>query len=379
MGISSMKLIKLIYKIHVKYNVNKLKLYTPTRLDGLRKEGDSLADNAVADLMTDLSLVKEINTWDTIPRTLSPRFPDGIRAFFGFYAVPYIDKNPMTIHKAQQFFGQYGPLYLSMLGFYSLPYTYAFADGAEVLVRSRRIVGEIEMRLAETASFVMEIFRPGAFTSDERVLLVLLKVRLIHAFSRAMILKYGTDWKPGWGTPINQEDMIGSNLAFSLLVLRGMQKSGASLEMAKKKVLLDYWKMVGHYLGIRMDFWPENIKEAFVLEKMIRNRHVRPSSSGSFLVRTLIKHYEKRFNQTSISPLVESIISHFVGKEISEALTIRKSRYLPSWIYPFLFTFGLQGPFERTGSYQELSRSLRKQALHQFGHTVKINLPVFGK
>ena len=81
-----------------------------------------------------------------------------------------------------------------MLGFYSLPYCYAFADGAQVLVRSKRITDEVGMRLSETALFLLDCFVPGTFIHENKSLLTIAKVRLIHAFSRYFVSKYAKDW-----------------------------------------------------------------------------------------------------------------------------------------------------------------------------------------
>lgn len=118
----------------------------------------------------------------------------------------------LVLKNGQRFFAENGQLYTAMLGLYSLPYCYAFADGAEVLVRSKRIIDSIGERLGETGSFVMEIFKPGAFTSERSAFLVCAKVRLIHAFSRYFISHYAKDWDNAYGKPVNQETCSGPTL-----------------------------------------------------------------------------------------------------------------------------------------------------------------------
>jgi len=209
--------------------VDKLKLYTNQNFDQLRQRQDPLADQVVEDLIANPNLIDVINSWDLIPDQLSPDFSPRVRNFLQFYFDKQSLEEISVLQNGQDYFAKNGDIYLGLLGFYSLPYCYAFGDGAEVLVRSKRIVQDIGKRLAETGVFVMDIFRPNAFISDSRAYLTCAKVRLIHAFSRFFIQKYARDWDPKFGKAINQEDMLGTNLAFSLIVLRGMIKMGRNI------------------------------------------------------------------------------------------------------------------------------------------------------
>ena len=273
--------------------MEKLQFYTNSVFDQLRKRQDNLADQAVFSLVQNPSLITEINSWNVIPEDLPKDFPTELKAFFTFYLDKAQEYDESDLRSAQDFFEEKGDLYLAMLGFYALPYCYAFADGAQVLVRSNRILDQIGERLGETASFVLEIFRPGAFSVEDQAYLVCAKVRLIHALSRYFILTYAKDWELAFGQPVNQEDMLGTNLAFSHIVLRGLAKMGAAPLEKEYESVLSYWKWIGELMGIETQFWPTTTKEAFELDKLIRKRHLKSSEAGQRLVKGLLHFYQK--------------------------------------------------------------------------------------
>lgn len=350
-------------------------LYTSENLDQLRKRQDAPADAAAADLIKDPQLVSVINSWDIIPETLPVTFPDSLKSFFQIFQLPPPVVESQQIRQTQRFFEKNASLILSLLGFYSLPYTYAFADGAEVLVRSKRILDNPGKRLSETALFVFECYRPDSFLGEKNVLLVLAKVRLIHALSRIFIEKYARDWNPGWGKPINQEDMLATNLTFSLLISRGMERSGIRVDKEQRDGLLHYWGLIGYYMGIDPTFLPHTSKEAFELERLIRKRHLKSSLAGRKLVRSLLDFYQKELIRPELGPFMEAVIAFYLGEEIREVLGIRKSALIPDWVFRNLSNSGLF----RVGSGPSRFSTLYKQFLTQseksLGTEVSISLP----
>ena len=355
--------------------MSKLHLYQNTHLDDLRQIQDGPADQAVSVLIQNPKLISLINSWTEIPVCLPSDFPSELRIFFGFYQEVSKKIPSEILKKGQELFNQKGDLYLAMLGFYSLPYCYAFADGAQVLVRSKRILESIGERLGETGSFVLEIFKPGAFTSSHEAYLVCAKVRLIHAFSRFFVEKYAKDWNPDFGKPINQEDMIGTNLAFSLIVLRGWRKLGFSVSQEETTLVMQYWKWIGELMGINEDFWPDNSKEAFELEKLIRKRHLKASEAGRKLIGALKNFYQSTIPDPILSSQTESILAFFLGKEVSKALDLKSGITIQGDLLGQLFK--LSG-WRNSGSvkgYSGFARQMKTSQLEQFGKELRISLP----
>jgi hypothetical protein len=357
--------------------VGKLSLYTNKNLESLRSSGDSLADSAVQFLIQHPEWCEKINNWKSIPSQEELiSFPDELKSFFLFFLQKpdFISQN--KVKTAQDFFDKEGNLYLSMLGFYSLPYCYAFADGAEVLVRSKRITDEVGMRLSETALFLLDCFVPGTFLQENQSLLTIAKVRLIHAFSRYFVSKYAKDWNPDWGLPINQEDMIGTNLAFSLIVMRGMEKLNRFPGTEMHEAILHYWKIIGHYLGIHIASWPETAKESFELEKLIRKRHVKPSEAGITLIKSLLGFYEKSIPDATMSSLSETLVAYFVGKEVSGVLGIQEKAKLPKSAFAMVLELNFLKQSGGKPSYQKTRSQFLDQSKARFGKELTLSIPV---
>ena len=355
--------------------MEKLQFYTNSVFDQLRKRQDTLADQAVFSLVQNPSLITEINSWNVIPEDLPKEFPAELKAFFTFYLDKAQEYDESDLRPAQNFFEEKGDLYLAMLGFYSLPYCYAFADGAQVLVRSNRILDQIGERLGETASFVLEIFRPGAFSVQDQAYLVCAKVRLIHAFSRYFILNYAKDWDLAFGQPVNQEDMLGTNLAFSHIVLRGLAKMGAAPSEKEYESVLSYWKWIGELMGIESQYWPTTTKEAFELDKLIRKRHLKSSEAGQRLVKGLLQFYQKTIPDPVLNAQAEGILSFFLGQEASEALNLKPGIKVPGEILGLVFNFAGRKNFGGKKGYKALRKNLHTQQQAQFGRVLEIKLP----
>lgn len=354
-----------------------MNLYTDANLDLLRTQGDDLADQLVTFLIQNPDWIERINSWAQIPfQHEIEHFPNLLKEYFSFFHSKPGFIDPKRVAASQDFFQQNANLYLSLLGFYSLPYCYAFADGAQVLVRSKRITEEIGVRLSETALFLVDAFYPGTFSTNDQKLITLAKVRLIHAFSRYFVSRYAKDWNREWGIPINQEDLIGTNLAFSLMVVRGMEKLDRFPGKEVLENLLHYWKVIGFYLGLVIGYWPDTAKEAFELEKLIRKRHLKPSEAGRILIGSLLNYYKTSIPDKSITVAVDQFVGYFLGKEAAEALGISTVTELPKQVYGLLLNFSFWRQGRDNTTYVGIMKGLIRRFRDDFGRDLALQLPV---
>lgn len=215
----------------------------------------------------------------------------------------------------------YLPEILHLLGFYSLPYCYAAADGAKVLVNSEKILNNTPKRLSDTASFVLDVLDQGAFEPSGKGFVALFKTRLYHAATRYFLLKRG-DWNPEAGQPINQEDMAGTLLSFSLIVLKGLQKLHKPVRKQDKEHYLQAWALMGQRLGIMQPLLPGTLKEAEQLEESIRLRHFRKSEEGSLLASKLIHYYLDNLPAGINPDWVTSQVRYLLGASVADVLNI---------------------------------------------------------
>lgn len=117
-------------------------------------------------------------------------------------------------------------------------------------------------RTSETTDFWVKVVDENALENPETGIKECVKIRLMHAYARVSILQ-GTDWrKDDWGEPLNQWDMMATNLGFSLVFLDGIRSLGISPSQNEVEGLFHFWKYVGYLLGIPSKVLPDTEEEA---------------------------------------------------------------------------------------------------------------------
>jgi hypothetical protein len=228
--------------------------------------------------------------------------------------------NKKQMQAGAAFFSRHAQLIMNLLGLLSLPYCYAGADGAMVLYLSDRFRNDTGKRLAETADFVWDVMAPDAFSTKGKGFAACLKVRLMHAAGR-YYTSMNAEWNNDSGQPINQEDMAGTNLSFSLLVIRGLRKFGVTITYAEQEVHL--WNVIGSLLGLDAGLLPENGKQAFNLEEAIRLHQFRPSEQGKTLAASLIRYFSSVTIHTYFTTTqVVQTMRYLLGDEVADILAL---------------------------------------------------------
>lgn len=256
---------------------------------------------------------------------LPPDLPDYLMNYFN----EKIEIDQWISHRylkiSSDFFEQNGQHVFMCLMLLSLPYCYAAAVDAEVLIMSKRLKNDTEKRLIETAQFVIDVMSADAFEPLGRGIRSIQKVRLMHAVVRYHLKKKDI-WDISKGLPINQEAMAGTNLAFSLIILRGLQKLNISISADQEKAYMLRWNLIGSIMGIDHDLLFEDIKNSIWLEKRIRSRHFRKSIQGLELTHSLVETASKLYPDKPLNEFLYPIMSYLLGEEVAEILEIPFSR-----------------------------------------------------
>jgi len=130
-----------------------------------------------------------------------------------------------------------------------LIYTGALRNGAY-----KRMTDTLDFWVHVTGKNALERFGPG-FKSA-------VNVRVMHALARVYTQRM-PEWSNNrWGIPVNQGDMVATNLGFSLVFLEGLRKQGFAPTEREIKGLFHFWKYIGYLLGIPSDYLPDNEEEA---------------------------------------------------------------------------------------------------------------------
>jgi len=225
--------------------------------------------------------------------------------------------DPARLVRGQKVFEKYALPIMTLLGGLALPYCYAGSPGNKALYFSEKMRQSPGKRLADTADFILSVCTPRSFEENEGSFSIN-RTRLIHAIARYHIRKK-EGWDLQWGMPINQEDMAGTNLAFSYIVLTGLQKSAHVLSDQEKEDFLFLWRYIGYQLHISQDLLPGSFSEAMELERVIRTRHFKKSMEGEILTRELLQYY-KSVVKTIDGYLLDSQIRYWLGDSVADCL-----------------------------------------------------------
>ncbi len=210
-----------------------------------------------------------------------------------------------------------------VLGLYALPYCYLGAYGAKVLYLSERIENDTYKRLLETSNFLKIVMNIDTWT-DQKIFSICLKVRLLHAVIRYFTL-HSNRWEMASGYPINQEDMLGTNLAFSLIVLRGLEQLGYKIDESYENAYLNTWNVIGFLLGVKSEILPKNYKEAVKIDRLISERQFRQSIEGQALTASLIKVIRTFAPNTFTADLLQELSRFLLGEKYSKMLGITET------------------------------------------------------
>ena len=220
-------------------------------------------------------------------------------------------------------FVRHSEMMMSLLGLLSLPYCYTAANGAMVLYASELIKTQTTKRLFDTAIFVWEVMGPDAFAAGGSAYTEILKIRITHAAVRHYTLQSGK-WNDAWGLPVNQEDMAGTNLSFSLIVVRGLKKLGFRVSSADEEAFLHLWSVIGHLMGLDADLIPADRLEAEYLDASIKDREFRASSHGAELTQSLINHIMSVNTSMATIDDIIGLMRYLLGDQISDMLSMKK-------------------------------------------------------
>jgi ER-bound oxygenase mpaB/B'/Rubber oxygenase, catalytic domain len=219
-----------------------------------------------------------------------------------------------------------------VLGAKSLVHGYTSPGGNKPLIFSGRLKEQAGRRLNETSRFVQAVCRPGGLRRGADGFQITLKVRLMHAHVRRMILRSGR-WDEGrWGAPINQHDMAGTTLLFSLSVLEGLRAFGLKIDAEESESFIHLWRYAGFIIGVDADLVPASEFEARSLAELIRETQGPPDDDSRALVRALLESPKEsaktpdEVRRASVQTrLGEGFVRKLVGDETADALGLPRT------------------------------------------------------
>jgi hypothetical protein len=309
--------------------------FTNELLDKARQQGDLQADNFISDAIKRNEL-SELNSFFKSLMYNNQFQKDNIPSEFLDYIslnskLPsWTDFNKIEI--AQNAFKRIGPEFVVAYFCKSLPECYACGKGAEVLYKTGRLTQHTRRRVAQTAQFVLDVMTPGGLDENGRGIATALKVRVMHASIRYYFMRELKNGKLDYNTetsglPINQEDLLGTLLAFSCVVIQGIEKIGIKISDVEKESILHLWKCVGFLIGIDEKLMPENYGTSVKIWELITTRHFEQSVAGSTLTNILVEFLDEILKEKFLDDVIPVLMTTLMGEKVMKILEVRTPKY----------------------------------------------------
>ena len=212
------------------------------------------------------------------------------------------------IKRAQEFYADFRTAAHIGLFFGSMPLSYAASKGCQVLGLVSTLSGDTTRRFWESAKFVEDVFTSDFWEQDSEGYASIRGVRLFHAAVRNTIESDsihikdrppdlgGRAWNPEWGRPINQEDLLGGTIDWSVATIHVMDRFGVPLSEEHARAYFHTWQVVGWMLGVEDHLLrsPADPSRALTLEeaqyaaRVIFFRQIGPTVAGRRLMEGLM-------------------------------------------------------------------------------------------
>ncbi|AMC33462.1 oxygenase MpaB family protein [Janthinobacterium sp. B9-8] len=323
-------------------------IWSDATLDQLKMSADPLADQCMRDLILagNISKTNQILAQLDVDKAWPDDTPPKLLAYLEATASLSDDVDFARLERAQAFFTAYGIPFGISLMCRSLPVLYAGrVGGAQLLAATGQLSGHFERRASETLRFILNVAEPGSLSPQGKGLLTIRKVRLMHAairhFARSKQRDSQDSWHADWGMPINQEELIGTMLAFSFQALEGMRVLGVKVSQKQEDDQLYLWRVIGRALGINPDAMPVNASQAREVWKALERRNFGSSDAGHLLTQAHIAFLQANLPDLAAG-LVPELMTKLLGRRNAHFLGLQKKQAW-GWVLDLLrFIFRLK-------------------------------------
>jgi hypothetical protein len=265
-----------------------------------------------------------------------------------------------------------------VLGFRSLVAGYCSPAGTKPLVFSGRLREAAPRRLSETGRFVSLVYRPGSLAPGAPGWVAAARVRLMHAQIRRL-LRGSPRWDgPAWGAPINQVDMAGTTLLFSLVLVDGLRMLGFRIDREDCEDVLHLWRIGGWVLGVEPELLGATEPESRVLWELLEGTQAPPDADSAALAQALIeaplheaRSSEERARAERFLPVAYGIGRHLVGDRYADALGYPRTPW--RFVAPALRTI-ISGTGRLVGRFPGVDRLALEAGLRYWKRTVEVGL-----
>ena len=227
--------------------------------------------------------------------------------------------------------GWFGGLVLGI----SLLYGYASPGGNKPLVFSGRLAEQAPRRLRETSRFVEATCSQNGLARGGAGRAITVKVRLMHAHVRKMLLRSGRWDEEAWGLPINQHDMAGTSVLFSLAPIESLRALGYEFDAKEVHLYMQLWRYSGHLMGVDPELLPTSEHDARRLTDIVTATEGPPDEDSRKLAKALFTSGPRSIQGTPkeraralrLADIGEGLLRSVMGEVLADGLGVPRTRY----------------------------------------------------
>ena len=316
-------------------------------LDRMRQVGDPPADRVIRTL-AEQGQIESINQLmrNLVRNDMPPpdSLPPSARDYFDTTDGLPAWADHAKIRAGQEFFNRFGPEIALVLNTYALPMCYAARKGVQVLYRTAQLYTNPKRRVVETSQMLIDVMQEGGLERGGYGVRSAQKVRLMHAGVRHLLLNHDQhSWNPDWDIPINQEDLAGTQVTFSAMVLDGLMRLGSDVSAEEKEAYTHAWNAVAHIMGVLPELIPANFDDAVTLGKTIFKRQQGYSPEGEEMMKALIECMQYATPGTLFDGFPVTLLRFFMGDARCDEFHLPQSDWTKHVMRPLRFLFSITG------------------------------------
>jgi hypothetical protein len=305
-------------------------MLTDAILDAARRRGDPFADAVVATIFKagdTPAVARLLATLMKDDQHQPAMLPAPVQDYLKTTTI-LLKRSPESVAAGEQVFSEHGPEILMLLCCYSLPSSYAARKGVQVLHRTAYLAKRPNRRLFETAQFIVDVLSPGGLSAGGRGMRTAQKVRLMHAAIRHLIaVDTANPWPvEDFGVPINQEDLLGTLMTFTWLILDGLARLHVKLTPQEQQAYLDTWLAVGALMGIEPQLLPKTVDDAKAVTALIERRQVAESAQGREMMSALLGMMQSNVPKM-FSTMPACLIREFVPQDVATFMGVPSHQF----------------------------------------------------
>lgn len=225
---------------------------------------------------------------EALQKGLAADTPASVRALLQAHERVPAWVDTARVQRAGRLFFRTGPLGGLVLGARSLVSGYAAPAGNKPLALTGTLAADGSRRLAETGRYVAAVSSPDGLVAGAPGWAITLRVRLMHAHVRWLLLN-GDQWdSERWGHPINQHDLLATSLLFSIVFVDGVRQLGLQVTDAEAEDHLHLWRWASWLMGARLELLPDRQANARAIVEVIQLTQGPPDADSRRLVWQLL-------------------------------------------------------------------------------------------